>query len=383
MRRRAQQICIAAFDKSLRLEEANPRRRITETEVKQRTKKSDWRSHARVRWEEVVNGAKPCEFPSVRPPWEKGCTMQFSVAMQRKSDKEDDNRNQAMRVLHEETAAVDYTVYTDGSVTNSVGNGGAGVVVTRGPPDNLVVEERRWYAAGAMASSYQAEMVAMREALSTVAERGPPGSKVAIVTDSKSTLDRLKSLRTTSKPETHTESSIMEHMTNLLEMDISLHIIWVPSHCGIPGNEEADRVAARGCGEPQEAAEVPFKTAKAAIMRSVKEEPIQHERLRQVYGTNRELFGGRAEGSLPRRDQVTMSRLRSGHHPNLRYWTHKVGKDESDQCRLCNTGKETAEHVIMHCPATTPTHHEDTPNILNEHNICLQRWRDWLVRTDQ
>ena len=73
---------------------------------------------------------------------------------------------------------------------------------------------------------------------------------------------------------------------------------------------------------------------------------ISHERIRRVYGMKGETPDRREESKLSRKEQTMMGRQRSGHHPELKYWLHKIGRVVDTICRKCGIGDETAEHVV-------------------------------------
>ena len=106
-----------------------------------------------------------------------------------------EEREEARRVAESRIREVEernFTIFTDGSVRESVFDGGAGVVVTTGDPCNPTVVERKAYAAGLIASSYQAEMVAMAKALEWLEEWGGEWESAAIVSDSQAGMSALR-----------------------------------------------------------------------------------------------------------------------------------------------------------------------------------------------
>ena len=66
-------------------------------------------------------------------------------------------------------------------------------------------------------------------------------------------------------------------------------------------------------------------SANAAIQWTRKEAPISNERLRRIYEKIGEKVNNKLEIlQLSRKDQVSVSRMRSGHHPKLKYWLHTI-----------------------------------------------------------
>ena len=52
---------------------------------------------------------------------------------------------------------------------------------------------------------------------------------------------------------------------------------------------------------------------------------------------------------LSRKDHVSISILRSGLHPDMKYWLHKIGRALDTVCWKCGMGEETVEHVMGEC----------------------------------
>ena len=61
------------------------------------------------------------------------------------------------------------------------------------------------------------------------------------------------------------------------------------------------------------------------------------------------------ENSLPRLDQVHLSRLRCGHHTAIPTYMHRIGLAPNDTCSLCGQSSGSMEHILLHC-LTLHTH---------------------------
>ena len=44
--------------------------------------------------------------------------------------------------------------------------------------------------------------------------------------------------------------------------------------------------------------------------------------------------------------KMTIGRLRSGHHPDLKYWLHKIQRAVDAISIKCGVGEEKTEHVV-------------------------------------
>lgn len=343
---RHRNVATITWDRWRNKEEGDPRREVARRNLQPRTRKLGWRTKCE-RWAESLEELRDAEEDGdravqvARPPWEGGVPCEISYTDTRKSDSLERQRERAEACIGE-GGVPDVTIFTDGSAEEGVRRGGAGVVVYEG-------EERTesWSApAGRICSSFSAELTAMSEAVRWLREK--QGWQTAtIVTDSRSLLDALDGSNARSSRVRELQAA-MWHVVR--EQRKRVRLVWTPGHCGVGGNEEADRMAEEGRGREQVGTTVDDSTREACIRRSLLgAPPLQHERVRTVYGD-----GGVREGReerLTRAERVDLSRFRSGHHPKLRRWQHMVGKSESDLCRLCGEEEESTEHLWMRCPA--------------------------------
>ena len=127
--------------------------------------------------------------------------------------------------------------YTDGSATNAVKDGGAGVYV-RFPNGEKKCAR---IATGDRCSNYNAEIQAMILAAKEVTEIGDPRDPIVILTDAKSVLQELGSRKI----------ATLQKEIQSLQRTRRVCLQWIPAHCGIPGNERADMLAKEGAREEQ------------------------------------------------------------------------------------------------------------------------------------
>ncbi|CAI9720756.1 XP_042882932.1uncharacterized protein LOC122259980 [Octopus vulgaris] len=194
----------------------------------------------------------------------------------------------------------------------------------------------------------------MKQALNLLID-GCSEKKVRILSDNKTVFLRLKSLNPSGPLQDGDERDVVELLHTLHQQECDLAFTWYASHRGIVGNELVDEKAKEGSKQDQEGTDWHYAAPKAAIKRSIRSPPMQHERLRKVHGERGERLNRIDERQFTRQEQVTLSRLRSGHHPDLRIWQHKIGRIEDHICRNYKMGKEMGEHVLLECPAIPPS----------------------------
>lgn len=128
---------------------------------------------------------------------------------------------------------------------------------------------------------------------------------------------------------------------------------WIPSHCGIQGNEEADRLAKQGAALPQPVGPKAYDSIRRMIRAIIKEEVEKAHRDAVEEKRYKCLIENPIPADLPRRDAVACFRLTTG-HDYLQSHLHRIGVARTPSCVLCNQykGKMDGDHLDT-CPALT------------------------------
>lgn len=223
-------------------------------------------------------------------------------------------------------------VYTDGSV-DPVQRTAAAAAVT-GSGGVGVVERLTFHA-----SSTTAELVALGLGLDLV-ERQPNPERVVFLCDSKAALGHLRN------PDRAPglARSIVARVSQMRRQGWDFAYQWLPSHCGIKGNEAADRMAAAALtdADSPESPVLPFEDARLLIRR-------------MIWTRQPELEIGpmptRVPAGISRQTAAVLHRLRtdSARTPAARAkWQHSVDRN----CSKCDVPAD-AEHLLLHCTKYT------------------------------
>ena len=209
--------------------------------------------------------------------------------------------------------------YTDGSATKAVRDGGAGVFI-RYPNGETIT---RSTPTGTYCSNYKAEVQALTLAAEMVKESDY--QQVVFLTDARSVLEALAEGK---------ERGLRDRLHDLAETH-RVALQWIPAHCGIPGNETADKLAKEGAKGTQTEQEMSYHektTIIKSLFRKAPEKDDYH--------------------LLSREDQVTILRLRTGHNRLNAHMYRKLKLVPSAACS-CQQGDQTAEHILQTCPILT------------------------------
>lgn len=269
----------------------------------------------------LPNQVIPLSFSLDAPPWEdrENITVRTTVPqIDNKGDHDDQVLKTLTLAMLEERYPADswIRVYTDGSATNAVKCGGAGVYIQC--PNGEGTEEA--LPTGLNCTNYKAEVEALTQAANTIATRADQNTQVVFLTDALSVLQAYNNNR---------QPSLQKALNNIKSLRTVLQ--WIPSHCGIEGNEKADELAKHGAEKEQEDNAVSL-TELNTITRALFRSPAQKDSLHL----------------LTRPEQVTIFRLRTGHNRLNKHLHSKLKVVPSPMCP-CGEAEQDTLHILQDC----------------------------------
>ena len=224
--------------------------------------------------------------------------------------------------------------------------GGSAAVVFSGPVDDLVEVAVRRARGARYTSSFETEVGALVLALEWLRQNCLNGRSL-VCSDSRSALAAIDG------GSLHSHPFMGDLVRSLRRVSGSVVFQWVPGHSGFLGNERADQEArlaatAPAAGDSEALPRVPvsYSAAWSRIRQKIQDPPFEHERTRLVYSEPLKPV------ELPRREEVALARLRSGHSLLLAEYRHRVGQTGSPDCPRCGLGPETLVHFLCECPAS-------------------------------
>ena len=349
---RIEKNCKILWERYIRLDDNDPRKKLTCKETKQRLKsRIGWRGKTAPEMDNHLNRNTP--KVTITPMMKLKAQV---TGVEFKKNKENYTLEELAKETDLKIAEIDADVemFTDGSTSGNQQNGGAGVFAQDRNGDTLY---EGYKAAGTICSSYDGECVAMTMALEWISNQKNPEIHYAIYTDS---LSLVSSLKAQDWKDTHEWLRVIKH--RLTEMTSKITICWIPSHCNTYGNDKADKLADRGTRCEQKDAPVTLNITKAKTKNT--KWNIGHKRAKEMYGERRR--PKEIERNWPMDVRRTYSRLRSDHATELKVFRKRIGLDSEDICIHCDMDAvETIEHVLCKCPQLEEKRNREHPGKFN------------------
>ena len=206
-----------------------------------------WNAIAHRIWRAAQLPVPDSFLPQVRAPWELD---RVNVVTNLPDGKKSDISPELLASMAYETIRIwsqpsDIQIYTDGSLDPNTNRAGCGFVIRHNA--NTVKRSLRVNNA---ASSLQTELLAIYFALDAVHAQTAVTNAV-IMTDS------LAAIQTIQNPRVVDNTQIVHSIKDQLAVCHSVTFIWVPSHCGITGNEIADKMAKKSLGHKKRFTNLP------------------------------------------------------------------------------------------------------------------------------
>ena len=164
------------------------------------------------------------------------------------------------------------TVYTDGSASEGIFEGGSGVVVTRGDAEAPEVIHTIRRKGARFTCSYEEELDGMLTAAIWISLNCPKDASVMICTDSQSLCMALESFNVET-------SSIRSALHNRVS---PVTIQWIPGHSDVPGNDLADEAAKSGAELQVACRPTSFRSSCMMVKKSLPN-VTHHQTTREVY----------------------------------------------------------------------------------------------------
>ena len=191
-------------------------------------------------------------------------------------------------------------------------------------------------------------MLAIEKAVSIISNL--TGDRFVIFSDSYSSLKVLTNPYT----DHPTARKILHKIDRLLAVnEKKVEMCWIPSHTGIPKNEDADRAANNAASMPEQHAPIYYKDWIPLIKQKIKDSwRVQWlSKPQKLHEIKRDINPFSPAPQMDRRKEVILNRLRTGHTR----FSHGHLMDSSvpnfpPLCPYCNNDIITVKHVLLECP---------------------------------
>lgn len=201
---------------------------------------------------------------------------------------------------------------------------------------------------GRFSTHFDGEIESIFVSLQQLSIRQSSFEQAVILSDSTSALQALSSNQESKSPRIGQCKSLLSSFQK------KVHFQWVPSHCGIEGNEKADFLAKKGCEVTQLCdKKVPFHSSKLEINRA-----FRHSFRRDAAEYSRDkpwrdlAFSSRCVPDAPRSVATACFRLLTG-HDCLQAYLFRFKIVSSPVCTLCDSGQIMNASHLDNCSALT------------------------------
>ncbi|XP_043212000.1 uncharacterized protein LOC122376264 [Amphibalanus amphitrite] len=306
-------------------------------------------------------------LPKRPPPWTPSGPITFNVGIGAlpAGAANSTKREAALQHLASLTQCAIWA-WTDGSASGGVLRGGAGALVIGA--DDSRTELR--IPAGTLCSSFRAEMVALQKTLEHIIENESGTDPVIICTDSMSAVAALR--EGPSAQRSARGATVWQLLREASAGDRPVTLQWVPSHCGIPGNEAADTLANEAAALAQEDVPLDVETIYRAAVRTARDRAARERpsypdpEHKAATGWYRELMGTGYPppiSNMDRTSAIDVHQIRTGRWSGSAQFLHEIGRNPSvdcpqcrslgciaARCRLCGEEADTPRHILLTCP---------------------------------
>ncbi|XP_073990934.1 uncharacterized protein [Rhodnius prolixus] len=274
----------------------------------------------------------------------------------------------ALETIHSRYPARDWLhIYTDGSARAATHNAGAGVYCREFTLAEPV---------GRMYTNFDGEVKAISMALAKLIEDKKDNPQIVLFIDSQAAILAISSRHYTD----HSEVGIARsHIAVLIERGTRVVLQWVPSHCGLTGNKQADELARRGAEMQQPDTPLAFSAVKKVVKSSYNEE-IKRTQQHQAEGKRwRTLLENPVSVTAARKEAVACFRMTTG-HDYLQKHLHRIGVVDSPMCPLCLQEEEMDSQHLPVCHALIDVANDST-NINIHDNKAIMTKLYWAARS--
>ena len=320
----AERACLLSVEKALRLPLDHPRRLAWENATPKRTLTPSWHSVGVELMKKLPTNADsraPVPWPTVAP-WSADHSFEVHPTLPGIKGRGDDiavKRAASLARINDLNA--DIVIYTDGSADAGCRRGGSAAVITTGSAEEPVKMEVIRTKGAPHTSSCEEEYQALMDAANWSSDQDP--MRILICTDSQSNCQALRGCGEEVAPLQDILSRCRSEMV----------VQWIPGHSEIPGNDMADEEAnAAAREESEEGRRISWKAAKTMVKAAIPKEKIEHRRIKMTYAC---MSSSREKEITNKGDQVSLARLRTGHHLQLGATKHRYNEREDPSCPRC------------------------------------------------